>query len=752
MTAALVAWTLKASIILLTAFGVTRLMRRASAAARHLVWTLALAGVLVLPLLGAVLPVWHVRALPEVAAAAPAPASSAAPASFAFKAIERTSDAVPTGSTRYDLVPASPAIDWVRLLPMLWVAGAGLVLLRLLAGLAGVWWLGRRARMMTDARWLHTAHSIASRLGLGRGVTLLQGDRGTVPMTWGVLQPVVWLPADAETWDDERRTVVLAHELAHVRRRDALTQWIAHLALAANWFNPLAWVAIKRFRDERERACDDAVIELGTRPSTYADHLLDIVRSHGAAGGPMPAMAMARRSQFEGRLLAILDGGSPRGGLRARNALWVGALAASAVLPIAAIRGAAPRPVVNAPASRPPANEQAKDQARQPVKGPAKVSAPTPALAAPSAAAHRASTASRDTLIRTLQTGASDSTLRRVIAATASMTSDGDCADVLRAVLRHPKLDRADMTALLQATRPMTSDGDRADVLRAAIPRIAFDDDAQRTAFFAAVSKFTSDGDRKDVLAAAFDAAPLGNTVVRSAFIGAIAPITSDGDKGDLLVRLLSGARLEPAALIDVIRSTRTIASDGDKARVLMEAIKYQHIDDAAQAAIVTAAQSIASDGDRGMVLQAVLPGGARTVTPAASAAQSIPTTATTAETRVVNGTRRWNTQLSLNGTHDGSPSYEVAITARKALVSADARHLVGFEPGGSLAIEHTVHPDPENPGVTATTTRTVTIHPAGGSGFSYDYRIDGARHAWDAAAQDWLDMVVARWAGGQLK
>jgi beta-lactamase regulating signal transducer with metallopeptidase domain len=749
VTAALIAWTLKASLILLAAFGVTRLMRRASAAARHLVWTLALAGVLVLPLLGAVLPAWHVRALPELAT--PAPPASPAPAAVpAFKAIERRSDAVPAGSARYDIVPQSPSIDWVRLLPFLWTAGAALVLVRLLAGLAGVWWLGRRAHMMTDARWLHAAHSIASRLGLGRGVTLLQGDRGTVPMTWGVLQPVVWLPADAETWDDERRTVVLAHELAHVRRRDALTQWIAHLALAANWFNPLAWIAMKRFRDERERACDDAVIGLGTQPTTYADHLLDIVRSHGAAGGPMPAMAMARRSQFEGRLLAILDGGSARRGIGARGALWVGALAMTAVFPIAAIRGTAPRPASRASTSEPSVSKRPAG-ATAPA---ADAGRPTPP-ASPAPSASRPPT-SRDTLLHSIRTGTSDSTLRRVIAATASMTNDGDRADVLRAVLRHPKLDRADMTALLAATQPMTTDGDRSDVLRAAIPRVSFDDAAQRTAFFEAVSRFVSDGNRKDVLSAAFDVAPLGEPAVRAAFITAIAPIVSDGDKGDLLVRLLGGSRLDPAALVDVIRSTHTIASDGDKTRVLMEAIRHQRLDDGARAAIVTEAQSIASDGDRGTVLQALLPGGETSSIPVAggsgSRGRSEPVVATTAEARVVNGSRRWTTDLSLNGTHGGNPSYEVRITARKALVSADARHLVGFEPGGSLSIEHTVHPDPDNPGVTTTLTRTATIRPAAGGRFSYDYRIDGAPHPWDDAAPQGLDLVVARWAGGQLK
>jgi hypothetical protein len=319
-------------------------------------------------------------------------------------------------------------------------------------------------------------------------------------------------------------------------------------------------------------------------------------------------------------------------------------------------------------------------------------------------------------------------------------------------VLGHPNLDRGDLAAVLQATRPMTSDGERADVLRAAIPRLSFDDVAQRTAFFAAVAKFTSDGDRKDVLSATFAVAPLSDPAVRSAFVGAIAPITSDGTKGDLLVYLLGRTRLDPATLVAVIGSTHSIASDGDKTRVLMEAIEYQRIDDAARDALLTAAQSIASDGDRAMVLRALLPGQVSTALPVAGAGQARQVTGTTSENRVVNGVRPWTTELEYNGSHGGNPSYEIRISARKAQLDADARHLVGFESGGSLTIEHTLHPDPDNPGVTTTTTRTVKIRPAGGETFSYDYRIDGTRHAWDDAAQQWLDMVVARWAGGHAK
>ena len=190
----LLPWTLKASVILLAAFAVTGAMRRTSAAARHFVWTLALAGVLVLPALGAVLPAWQVDAVPSLLPASPSAAPDRAQplVEFQFRANQRDPGAVPPGSSRYDVRPAAPRVDWFRVVPLVWTVGAGLVLLRLAAGLLGVWWLARRATMMTDARWLHAAYAIAGRLGLGRVVTLLQGDRGTVPMTWGVLQPVVW--------------------------------------------------------------------------------------------------------------------------------------------------------------------------------------------------------------------------------------------------------------------------------------------------------------------------------------------------------------------------------------------------------------------------------------------------------------------------------------------------------------------------------------------------------------------------------
>jgi beta-lactamase regulating signal transducer with metallopeptidase domain len=106
---------------------------------------------------------------------------------------------------------------------------------------------------------------------------------------------------------------VLLHELAHVKRWDWLTQLAARLACALYWWHPLAWVAARRLREERELACDDLVLAHGTVASTYAADLLEIARVFRVSpASALAGVAMARRSQLAGRLLAVLDAARSR--------------------------------------------------------------------------------------------------------------------------------------------------------------------------------------------------------------------------------------------------------------------------------------------------------------------------------------------------------------------------------------------------------------------------------------------------------
>jgi len=119
---------------------------------------------------------------------------------------------------------------------------------------------------------------------------------------------------------------VLRHELAHVRRYDCLTQLVGQLACALHWFNPLAWLAARELRVERERACDDEVLRAGGKASDYAEYLLRVARSTRIMGAAaLGGLAMARPSQMAGRLLAVLDDRRRRG----RVSPWATANAAA---------------------------------------------------------------------------------------------------------------------------------------------------------------------------------------------------------------------------------------------------------------------------------------------------------------------------------------------------------------------------------------------------------------------------------------
>ena len=165
-------------------------------------------------------------------------------------------------------------------------------------------------------------------------------------MTWGWARPAVLVPEVGATWSLARKRVVLLHELHHVKRHDCASQLVAHVACAVYWFNPLVWLAARALRVERERACDEAVVRDGTQASSYADHLLEIARGQRRARwSSLAAVAMARRSQLEGRLLSILDAGR-RGRPSRRAALALGTVMAGVILMLTAVtpttRAAAP--------------------------------------------------------------------------------------------------------------------------------------------------------------------------------------------------------------------------------------------------------------------------------------------------------------------------------------------------------------------------------------------------------------------------
>jgi beta-lactamase regulating signal transducer with metallopeptidase domain/HEAT repeat protein len=296
---------LKMTCVLLAAVGVSALMRRRSAGARHLVWLVALIAALILPLWSAWSPL-PVRVLPaERPLIVATNVAEKGPAAAAITPVE------PTPPAARDQVAAAPAarpIGIGTVLLAVWALGALVLLVRLALGAWVVRGILRRARILEQPDWQQPLYEIADRLGLADAPRLMQSDRIKMPFATGFLNAVIVLPAESAEWSSERRCAVLIHELAHVKRRDLIGHMVGGVACALYWFHPLVWKAAQHLRAESERACDDLALMLGTPASDYAEHLLDIV-THVRDEQHLPAvaLAMAKPQEFEGRMLAILD-------------------------------------------------------------------------------------------------------------------------------------------------------------------------------------------------------------------------------------------------------------------------------------------------------------------------------------------------------------------------------------------------------------------------------------------------------------
>jgi len=351
---------LKGAVLLALAGLATTALWRASAAMRHLVWSLTMVALLVLPILSAVLPQWRVLpgwpALsfaegPDGHVAEPAVAHAPAPAKPSTTPMPEGAPAATPEPVAAPMLAQSPVVyaddsaslskqsrswrDW--LLPF-WILGAVLVLVPVVVGRLALWRLCRSAQPMGSGSWTDLLQALAQRLRLRRRVVLLRSDRPVMPMAWGIHRARILLPGESDGWSADRRRLVLLHEMAHVHRWDCLTQFLTNLACAMHWFNPLVWIARRRMITERERACDDLALAAGFEPSDYAQHLLQI--ASGLCGGLLTsaaAIAMARRSKLEGRLLAVMDAKRNRRALTRMLALVGLILAMGVAVPLAAL-------------------------------------------------------------------------------------------------------------------------------------------------------------------------------------------------------------------------------------------------------------------------------------------------------------------------------------------------------------------------------------------------------------------------------
>ena len=353
------AW--RGAVLLSIAFLLARLLRSQPAAVRHVLWTVALAGVMAMPVLGLVappvrLPVAVPQRVLELSSSVRPVATPDVPSTPTdVKKVKagKNSEELTVSSDPASLEttpPATVSSAWYqRLTPVMWVAllwlaGAAVFSIRLIAGFVALARMRRAGREAPEAV-AELADACAARLGLHDAPRVIVSAHVAMPCTAGWIKPVILMPDESEAWSRERVEVVLLHELSHIRRMDIIPHVLSEIARVIYWFNPLVWLAAARLRAEAERATDDRVVHAGAKPSEYAAHLLEIVRTSRPIWHPAPLMPLARRTEFEGRMLAILESGGKLA--NTRWALGTVVLVAGLSLGVASMEGA------SAPAGEP---------------------------------------------------------------------------------------------------------------------------------------------------------------------------------------------------------------------------------------------------------------------------------------------------------------------------------------------------------------------------------------------------------------
>lgn len=318
-----VEYLFKSTVVLTLALILLLIFRKESASLRHFVLSLSLAGLLLLPVLHYLGWGWETGLLPAKAGPAslklaPRAADPGGEQTAEFGKRENPSffpagsTATPGKSASYGWAPGkseASALFLKSAIPFVWSIGLAVLLLRLAAGIFGAFRLIREGETVRDPRWRALLERFLAAIHLRRDVRLKSHPGILVPLTWGFIKPFVLIPDGHEDWTEEQRSSALIHELGHIKRGDFLVMLIVRLSLAVFWFNPLSWFVFRRLKNEQEEACDELVLRMGIKPSTYAANLLFFKSAAGSGLGQwagLLGLSGHGKSAFNERLTAIL--------------------------------------------------------------------------------------------------------------------------------------------------------------------------------------------------------------------------------------------------------------------------------------------------------------------------------------------------------------------------------------------------------------------------------------------------------------
>lgn len=192
-----------------------------------------------------------------------------------------------------------------------WSVALLLLAWRVFRALCGHFWLRRQCVGVLSGTQHRLVHGLSS------------------PVVTGLSQASIWLPLEAAEWPAAKLRAVCLHEMAHHARHDGAWQWLGWLTTSVWWWNPFAWLALRRLTAEAELSADESALSQHIAATDYAQVLVEIA-ARGDLDTPAAGVAMLGRSGIETRVKALLSGAGRNGifGRKTKLALLLTAFAA----------------------------------------------------------------------------------------------------------------------------------------------------------------------------------------------------------------------------------------------------------------------------------------------------------------------------------------------------------------------------------------------------------------------------------------
>jgi beta-lactamase regulating signal transducer with metallopeptidase domain len=294
-----------------------------STSVRLFTWTAVLYAALVLPFLGWLLPPVSIST-PAVLktntfqiAAAPVSSPAREVVVERSKAVNKRRDTENSSMTVSSATVSRPfllssflsSIPWSVVAVGIYLGVSFLFLVRFFVGLAFTYRLRQSSQLIDEWRLISKLKHRASALRLAFIPEVSESEFIAVPVTIGALRSSILLPTGWREWDDAKLAAVVAHEMSHVARRDALTQRLSLLHRAFFWFSPLAWWLDRHLGNLAEQASDEAALACGADRTEYARTLLGFFEALQGVPGRVrwQGVSMAKAGQAEQRLERILS-------------------------------------------------------------------------------------------------------------------------------------------------------------------------------------------------------------------------------------------------------------------------------------------------------------------------------------------------------------------------------------------------------------------------------------------------------------